>query len=131
MGESPVSLVVEDSQTQAQELAARLYDCGLEVLIANDGPAALRIVDAYKPDVVVLDLTLPTMSGHQICDRLKRDPATTHIPVIMLTAASSPADIQAGYRHGADAYIPKGSFAINHLISTLQRMGLPMTNGVA
>ena len=129
MAEEPLVLVVEDSQTQAQELAGHLTDGGFKVLIAGDGPQALRIADVYQPDVIVLDVNLPTMSGYQICDRLRRDPSTADIPIVMLTAADSSEDIQTGYRSGADAYIPKGAFAINHLFATFERIGFPAANG--
>lgn len=129
MAELPLALVVEDSQTQAQELSVRLSDGGFEVLIAGDGPQALRIADVYKPDVIVLDVNLPTMSGYQICDRLRRDPSTAEIPIVMFTSADSSEDIQTGYRAGADAYIPKGAFAIDHLFATFERIGFSVVKG--
>ena len=129
MAEGPLVLVVEDSQTQAQELSARLMEGGFEVVLAGDGPQALRIADVYQPDLIVLDVNLPTMSGYQICDRLRRDPSTANIPIVMLTAADSSEDIQTGYRSGADAYIPKGAFAINHLFSTFERIGFSAAKG--
>lgn len=128
MADVPLILVVEDSQTQAQELSARLMEGGFEVVLAGDGPQALRIADVYQPDLIVLDVNLPTMSGYQICDRLRRDPSTANIPIVMLTAADSSEDIQTGYRAGADAYIPKGTFAINHLFATFERIGFPAAN---
>ena len=131
MAETPVILIVEDSPTQAQELAAHIFDRGLEAVIASDGPQALRMVDAFRPAVIVLDVNLPTMTGYQVCDRLKRDPSTADIPIIMLTSADRSEDIQTGYRAGADAYIPKGGFAIEHLFATLERMGFEFVNGVA
>lgn len=128
MTTSPLILVVEDSQTQAQELAATFYNCGMEVLIANDGPQALRMVDACSPDAIILDVNLPSMTGYQVCDRLRRDPKTAKTPIIMLTSADSSPEIQEGYRCGANAYIPKGKFAIDHLLATLERMGIPIAN---
>jgi CheY-like chemotaxis protein len=131
VAETPVILIVEDSPTQAQELAARIFDRGLEAIIANDGPQALRLVDVYKPDLIVLDVNLPSMTGYQVCDRLRRDPNTADIPIIMLTSASSSDEIQTGYRSGADAYISKGGFAFDLLFSTMARMGIEMVNAYA
>lgn len=129
MSRKPTILIVEDSAAQAQELAACLLARGFEVVIATDGPQALRIVDACMPDLVILDIQLPSMTGYQVCERLKRDQRTAKVPVVMLTVANRPEDFQTGYRTGADGYIPKGAFAVEHLLSTLRRIGLETADG--
>lgn len=120
----PTIVIVEDSDTQAQQVAGYLSGRGISVMIAKDGPQALRLITGNKPDIVVLDINLPTMNGYQVCQRLKRDPATAHIPVIMLTSAAEAKDKLRGFEAGALDYIPKDEFAVDHLLATLDRMGL-------
>ncbi|MCU0513728.1 MAG: response regulator [Anaerolineae bacterium] len=117
-------IVVEDSPTQAQEIAFRLSEHDIDVMIATDGPQALRLIEEMQPHLVVLDVNLPSMSGLQVCKRLKRDERTAHIPVVMFTAADRTEDILAGMEAGALDYIPKDHFAAENLLATLQRLGL-------
>lgn len=124
MSEFPKVLIVEDSRTQAEQLSAQLARHGVEVLVAGDGPEALRAVDQYRPDVVILDVNLPSMSGYQVCRRLKRDEHTADIPVIMLTSSDSSDDTLRGLNVGATDYIPKDAFATDNLLATLQGIGV-------
>lgn len=117
-------LLVEDSPTQAMEICANLQKYGFQVEIAQDGLTALRMVDELHPDLVVLDVNLPKMDGYQVCRRIKRDPNTAGIPVIMLTVADSSEATMTGLEAGADDYIPKDIFANENLISTLQAFDL-------
>lgn len=117
-------IVVEDSPTQAQEIAYTLSYYDINVLIASDGPQALRLIEEIQPDLVVLDVNLPSMSGLQVCKRLKRDELTAKIPVVMFTSADRTEDIVAGIEAGALDYIPKDHFAAENLLSTLRRLGL-------
>jgi DNA-binding response OmpR family regulator len=123
MTQSPTVLLVEDSPTQAQQIAAHLVEHALDVLIADDGPVALQIADEGQPDVIVLDINLPSMSGYQVCKRLKRDESTAHIPVIMLTVAGDSDHMLNGLEVGATDYIPKDEFAIENLIASLGSLG--------
>lgn len=124
MKKVPLALIVEDSPTQAKQIAANLSSCGFRTHIATDGPEALRAVDDHQPDLVVLDVNLPTMDGYQVCRRLKRDPNTAHIPVVMLTVADGSEATLQGLEAGADDYIPKDVFATENLIVTLKGLGL-------
>lgn len=117
-------VVIEDSPTQAQHIAAHLTELGFTVTIAYDGVEGLQMIDEIMPDVVVLDVHLPSMNGVQICRRLKRDPRLMHIPIIMLTAADGSDDILQGLDAGADDYIPKDDYAFVNLTATLQAAGL-------
>jgi DNA-binding response OmpR family regulator len=116
--------LVEDSPTQAQQIAAHLSGHGLEVLVADDGPVALDMAYQQQPDVIVLDINLPSMSGYQVCRRLGRDERTAHIPVIMLTVANASDQIIGGLEAGAEDYIPKDEFAPANLIGSLGSLGL-------
>lgn len=121
---TPLIIIVEDSETQAQQVAAHLSGYEVDVMIANDGPQALRLISKMHPNIVVLDINLPTMNGFQVCRRIKRDPDTAEIPVIMLTSASEADSMMRGMEAGAIDYIPKDQFAVEHLLMTLTQMGL-------
>ncbi|MCB9456852.1 MAG: response regulator [Anaerolineaceae bacterium] len=118
------ALLIEDSQTQAAQIKETLESVGLEVRVVYDGPDGLRAVMENPPDLIVLDVKLPTMDGFQVCRRLKRTPATKDIPVIMLTDRASAQDTLSGLQAGADDYIPKDIFATEHLVTTLQELGI-------
>jgi two-component system alkaline phosphatase synthesis response regulator PhoP len=121
---TPLVVIVEDSATQAQQIAAYLSERDVNVMVAPDGPQGLRLVANSHPDLVVLDINLPTMNGYQVCRRLKRDPETADIPVIMLTSATEAADMMKGIEVGAIDYIPKDQFAVDHLLLALTQMGI-------
>lgn len=120
----PKVVIVEDSDTQAKQVAAHLSGRGIDVMIAKDGAQGLRLISSIHPDIVVLDINLPKMNGYQVCQRLKRDPETIDIPVIMLTSASEAKDRMRGMQAGAIDYIPKDEFAVDQLLVTLTKMGL-------
>jgi DNA-binding response OmpR family regulator len=117
-------LLVEDSRTQAAQIKETLESVGLKVRIAYDGPDGLREALENPPALIVLDVKLPSMDGFQVCRRLKRNPATQDIPVIMLTEKASAKATMSGLHAGADDYIPKDIFASEHLINTLHELGV-------
>ncbi len=118
-------LLVEDSQTQAAQIKTVLEKAGdIEVHVANNALEGLRMAREVSPALIVLDIVLPDMDGFQVCRRLKRDPVTMTIPVIMLTEKSSANATASGLQAGADDYIPKDVFASEHLIDTLREFGL-------
>ncbi len=117
-------LLVEDSPTQAQQIKETLERVGLVVRVVGDGPDAVREAMTQPPHLVVLDINLPSMDGYQVCRRLKRNPKTRDIPVIMLTEYASPKETMTGLNAGADDYIPKDIFAGEHLLDTLRELGL-------
>lgn len=117
-------LVVEDSPTQAEQIKSTLESYGLLVDVVADGPDAIREALANPPQLVVLDINLPSMDGYQVCRRLKRNVTTRDIPVIMLTEHASPKETMTGLQSGADDYIPKDVFAGEHLLDSLRELGL-------
>jgi DNA-binding response OmpR family regulator len=117
-------LVVEDSPTQAEQIKVTLEAHGLLVEIVSDGPDAIREAMRNPPQLVVLDINLPSMDGYQVCRRLKRNAATRDVPVIMLTEHASPKETMTGLQSGADDYIPKDVFAGEHLLDSLRELGL-------
>lgn len=124
MNETIRILIIEDSETQAKLIAGQLSQYDVDVVIAEDGLQGLRFVDALRPDLIILDINLPKLDGYQVCSRLKRDENTRDIPVIMLTSNDTSDDAFKGLEVGADDYIPKDVFAVEHLIATLRNMGL-------
>jgi len=124
MSHLPTVLIIEDSTTQAKLTAGQLAQHAINVLIAEDGLEGLRCVDEHRPDLIVLDINLPKMDGYQVCYRLKRDETTRDIPIVMLTDNDDSQNAFKGLEAGAVDYIPKDRFAIKHLLSTLQMMGL-------
>jgi len=117
---APTVLLIEDSQTQAKQIRDVLESVGLTVSVANDGPEGIREALENPPDLIVLDIKLPSMDGYQVCRRLKRDKNTAHIPVIMLTVSDSSEATVQGLEVGADDYIPKDNWATENLFTSLR-----------
>ncbi len=97
-------LVVDDEEAIAEAVRARLESEGYEVLVASDGPEAIRLCEERRPDLVVLDLMLPGMDGLDVCRAIQRD---RWVPVLMLTARTEEEDKVAGFAVGADDYLTK------------------------
>jgi DNA-binding response OmpR family regulator len=100
-------LVVDDEPKIARIVAAYLEKDGYRVQVVGDGRAALSNAQNDLPDLVVLDLMLPEISGWDVCRTLRREPATTTVPIIMLTARDEVADRIVGLELGADDYLVK------------------------
>ena len=103
----PVILVVDDNQQNRELLQAYLEDVDCLTIPANDGLEALDIIKKDPPDLVLLDVMMPKMSGFEVCKRIKNDPKTTDIPVIMVTALSEFGDIERGIDSGTDDFLSK------------------------
>lgn len=100
-------LVVDDVPPNVKLLEAKLTSEYFDVLKAYSGPEALEIIGREHPDIVLLDVMMPGMDGFEVCRRIKADPATSHIPVVMVTALDQPADRVAGLESGADDFLTK------------------------
>ncbi len=101
-------LVVEDEHDIAALIKHTLErDAGTRVAMVNSGDAALTAVAEQTPDLIVLDLNLPVLSGFDVCRILRSRPATRHVPIIMLTARSTESDRVCGLDLGADDYVVK------------------------
>ncbi|SIR16817.1 response regulator receiver modulated diguanylate cyclase [Rhizobium sp. RU35A] len=100
-------LVVDDVPANVTLLEARLIAEYFEVLSASSGPQALDIVASTPVDIILLDVMMPGMDGFEVCARLKADPQTAHIPVVMVTALDQPADRVQGLKAGADDFLTK------------------------
>ena len=100
-------LIVEDEADMAELVALRLKREGYEVEAAHDGAEGLRRARAQPPDLVVLDVMLPGMSGTEVAKTLRNDPRTAHLPILMLTAKTEESDVVVGLGSGADDYVTK------------------------
>jgi two-component system phosphate regulon response regulator PhoB len=114
-----VVLVVEDEADIRELVRYNLSKSGYQVVGVASGEEALAAVESNTPDVVVLDLMLPGMDGLNVCRKLKEDPKTAAIPIVMLTAKGEESDIVRGLEMGADDYITK-PFSPRVLIARLQ-----------
>jgi DNA-binding response OmpR family regulator len=111
-------LVVEDERTIAQAIAARLEAEGFAVDQVHDGLAALERAAVWKPELVVLDVMLPGLNGHEVCRRLQAD---RPVPVLMLTARDDETDILVGLGIGADDYMTK-PFSMRELVARIRAL---------
>jgi len=105
--EPPVILVVDDNVANLELIQAYLEDVECQVISARDGTEALSVVARKKPDLILLDVMMPKMSGFEVCRRLKGDPETRDIPVIMVTALNEFGDIERGIDSGTDDFVSK------------------------
>ncbi|MFA5238780.1 MAG: response regulator [Phycisphaerae bacterium] len=104
---TPVILVVDDNQQNLELLQAYLEDINCRTIPACDGPEAMDIINDNAPDLILLDVMMPKMSGFEVCKRIKNDPRTSDIPIIMVTALSEFGDIERGIDSGTDDFISK------------------------
>lgn len=100
-------LVVDDVPPNVKLLEAKLTSEYFDVLTAYSGPEALEVISREHPDIVLLDVMMPGMDGFEVCKRIKADPSTAHIPVVMVTALDQPSDRVTGLEAGADDFLTK------------------------
>lgn len=103
-------LIVDDNAQNVELLQAYLEDLNCKTVAAHDGLEAIKIVerqDQLAPDLILLDVMMPRMSGFEVCRRLKEDPATRSIPVMMVTALNELGDIERGVECGTDDFVSK------------------------
>lgn len=118
-------LVVDDDDVIRQLITVNLELEGFEVATAVDGQDCLDKVVAFDPVVVTLDIMMPRLDGWEAASRLRAEPATAGVKVVLLSARAQEADLQRGDRLGVDAYLTK-PFDPDELIATVRRLaGLP------
>jgi len=103
----PTVLVVDDNQQNLELIQAYLEDVECVTEAAHDGIEALDAVARSRPDLILLDVMMPKMSGFEVCRRLKSNPDTADIPVIMVTALNEFGDIERGLDSGTDDFVSK------------------------
>ncbi|MGI5169939.1 response regulator transcription factor [Spirillospora sp. CA-253888] len=112
-------LVAEDDADIRDLIVFKLEQAGHTVIAVGDGRAALREATSGSPDIALLDVMMPGMSGIDVCRALRAQPATLALPVIMLTARAQESDVETGLAAGADDYIVK-PFSPRELTSRVQ-----------
>lgn len=112
-------LIVDDEPHIRKLVSFTLSNHGHEVIEAEDGGRGLELAKTEHPDLILLDVMMPVMTGYDVLDRLKADEQTAGIPVIMLSAKSQKAEVEEGLRRGADEYVRK-PFTPKDLVSQVE-----------
>jgi DNA-binding response OmpR family regulator len=116
------TILVADDDADIRDLVTfKLEQAGYRVVAVADGAQAIDAVRAELPDLAVLDLMMPGLSGLDVCAEIRRDPASAHLPVIMLTARVQEQDVAMGFATGADDYVTK-PFSPRELLSRVQAL---------
>src|SRR5271155_4072048 len=126
----PYILVVEDEDSLSTLLQYNLDKEGFQVSVCADGEEALILVDEKQPDLVILDWMLPTVSGIEVCRRLRQRTDTRNLPIIMLTARGEESDRIRGLDTGADDYVVK-PFSMTELCARLRAVLRRIRPGLA
>jgi two-component system cell cycle response regulator len=121
-------LVVDDIPANVRLLEAKLMAEYFEVLTASDGPSALEVANTQAPDLILLDVMMPGMDGFEVAERLKAEPKTRHIPIVMITALTDTADRVRGLEAGADDFLskPVNDIALFARVRSLARLKVMM-----
>ena len=117
---SKTVLIADDEPNIVISLEFLLEQDGYRVLVARDGNEALEAIEREVPDLVLLDVMLPRLSGYDVCQRIRENPAWTKIRVIMLTARGREVEVTKGLALGADAYVTK-PFSTRDLLDQVRR----------
>ena len=113
-------LLVEDSMQARKMISRLLIKQGLKVKVAVDGIQALEILPNITPDLVLLDIVMPKMNGYELCRKIKSNPQTKNVPVVICSAKGEDFDRYWGIKQGADAYIAK-PFEEKEFIATIKQ----------
>ena len=111
-------LIVDDDVDLAELLRTKLADEGHEVTVTNSGEGAFELAKQFRPDIAVLDIMLPGVTGYQICRRIRKDPELYKIGILILTALGEEPEVLHGIEQGADDFLAK-PFKLDHLIEKL------------
>ena len=103
----PRVLIADDNPQGLELLEAYLGDCDYDIRTAADGEETLRQVAAWHPDLILLDIMMPKISGFEVCKRLRANPDTHHVAVIMITALDQPSDVERAVEAGTDDFLTK------------------------
>ena len=121
MSDTPKILVVDDDEHILRSLSQYLELEDFNVVSASSGPEALTLFAQEKPDLLVLDVMMPGMDGFQVLEKLRGDPETAGVPVLMLTARDQHNDILKGYQMGGTSYLVK-PFNLDELVEAIREV---------
>ena len=114
-------LIADDEPNIVASLEFLMEQAGFEVKVAANGKEALDLVASFRPDLLILDVMMPEMNGYEVCQRLKSDPATRAVRVVMLSAKGRDVEVAKGLELGADAYVTK-PFSTRELVAKVREM---------
>lgn len=115
-------LWVEDDDFLAGMIAKKLLTIGVDFDRASDGESALSSIDTKKPDIVMLDIMLPNMSGTEVLQKIKENPDTKNIPVIMLSNLSQGDELEKAKTLGAAKFLVKASLTLDEIIAEMENL---------
>ena len=115
-------LFIEDESAMHKTFGEVLNKAGYEMISALDGESGLRLAQASKPDLIVLDLILPKLHGFEVLGRLKENQETKDIPVVVLTNLESMAEVDRALELGAAAYLVKAQYSLEELIDKVRKI---------
>jgi two-component system, OmpR family, alkaline phosphatase synthesis response regulator PhoP len=114
-------LIVDDEPNIVAALEFLLQKNGYAVKVAANGEDALAQLDAFKPDLVLLDVMMPKVSGYEVCQRMRAQPQWQHIKIVMLSAKGREVEVNKGMSLGADLYVTK-PFSSTELVATIGKL---------
>jgi len=114
-------LIAEDERDIRELIAFTLRFAGHEVIVTQDGQEAYEMIQEKMPDLILLDIRMPRMTGYEVCRRIKGVDATKNIPVVFLSAKGQDAEVKEGYDAGAAAYLLK-PFAPSELLTCVKEI---------
>lgn len=112
-------MVIDDEREITDIIQAFLTNAGYIVEIENSSVAALDKAKTFKPDIILLDIMMPFMDGYDVCSRIKKDPQTSHIPVLFLTGKDAKDDAGMSFKSGGDLFIKK-PFSCERLLNMVK-----------
>jgi len=104
---APKIVIADDNLQNVELLEAYLSDFDCEIRTAHDGEETLRVVDQFVPDLLLLDVMMPRLSGFEVCKKLRADPRTKELLILMVTALNEAADFERGVQAGTDDFLTK------------------------
>jgi len=120
-------LVVEDQEDNRRIIRDLLMSVGYELIEALDGAEGVRLAESERPDLILMDIQLPVLDGHEATRRIKQNPELNHIPVIVVTSYALSGDDQKAMAAGSDGYVAK-PFSPRQLLATIRKF-LPEAGG--
>lgn len=114
-------LVVDDEKDLREALASALTDAGYDVSAAEDGKSGLDAARAQKPDLILLDIMMPKMNGHQVLHELRRDAWGKTVPVLLLTNADDAGNIATGIGEKSDEYLIKSQTSLKDIVTRVKQ----------
>ncbi len=115
-------IIVEDDQSLQNALSEVISREGFEVESAFDGEEAIKTIGKYKPDLVLLDIILPKKNGYDVLQKLKKDPETKSIPVMILTNLEEVDNVQKALDLGATNYLVKSDFSLKDVMGKIREI---------